>query len=191
MRVAAEHDWQPVVAAAFIVLRSLSVLYPPAPGFPMDILAIRLFGATAGLVLAECGIMLGASIAFLVARLASRRRQAAGLAEDWPLLRRLKNHLPNTEMTTTQQFRFWFLLRLLTNPLFDPISYLAGLSSSRFRTYFLGSLLGNVPTTLLFFTLEAKSQTSTVVHSLAVAILFCVFLIIVADRFLPLLIGER
>src|SRR3954463_963274 len=52
----------------FVVLRSSSVVVPPIPGFPMDVMAIDLFGPLGGFFVAEAGIMLGSALAFAIAR---------------------------------------------------------------------------------------------------------------------------
>src|SRR5437763_946097 len=100
LRIAAEHHSGAWTYAMFSVVRSLSVVYPPAPGFPIDLLAIRLFGPVAGFVVAECGIMLGGSAAFMIARAASPRL-AKTFGGKWRLLRYLEDRLPTADMTST------------------------------------------------------------------------------------------
>jgi uncharacterized membrane protein YdjX (TVP38/TMEM64 family) len=169
--------------AAFAAFRSLSVIYPPAPGFPMDLMAIRVFGPVAGFVTAECGIMLGASVAFAVARAASPAL-AASVVEKWKLLVYLKQRLPSCEMTRAEQFFSWLTIRSCCNPLFDPICYIAGLTSSDFWPYFFGSLFGNLPSTLLFFAVERHLSSASPLYSILVAITFCALVIHVAKAFL-------
>jgi uncharacterized membrane protein YdjX (TVP38/TMEM64 family) len=146
----------PVWAAVlFVVIRSMSVIWPPLPGFPFDIIGIRVFGVAEGFVLAEVGIMLGASVAFVIAR---RVRDSLG-APKAQALRQLEGRFRDVGWLTendgaARQFRQWFTLRLLTNPLFDPISYIAGLTDVRAGPYLLGSLLGNVPSMLVLYVIE-------------------------------------
>lgn len=139
----------------FVILRSLSVIWPPLPGFAFDIIGIRIFGLVEGFVLAEAGIMLGASVAFVVAR---RVRDSLG-AQKAQTLRDREARLRDAGWSidsrdASSQFRQWFILRLLTNPLFDPISYVAGLTSARPGPYLLGSLLGNTPSMLVLYLIE-------------------------------------
>jgi uncharacterized membrane protein YdjX (TVP38/TMEM64 family) len=171
------------VISAFIVVRSMSVIYPPVPGLPIDLLAIRLFGPVMGFAFAECGILLGGSVAFSVARVAGPRI-AERVARRWSLAARLKELLPNAGMTPSQQFLRWFFIRLFTNPLFDPISYLSGLTSAGFWPYFLASLLGNIPTTLLLFALEALAPARSPEYTIVVVTLFCAFILYVLTAFL-------
>ena len=170
------------VWTVLVLVRSLSVIYPPVPGFPMDLLAIRLFGPVFGLGAAECGIMLGATVAFGVARRASPTLSRALLGK-WSIVRYLGERLPNGGMTPARQFSKWLEVRLFTNPLFDPISYLAGLTSAAFWPYFLGSLVGNLPSTALFFAAEAIGPIHSVLGSFIVAALFCGVIIYIADVF--------
>jgi uncharacterized membrane protein YdjX (TVP38/TMEM64 family) len=139
----------------FVAVRSMSVIWPPLPGFPFDIIGIRVFGLAEGFVLAEVGIMLGASVAFVIAR---RVRDSLGVRKA-QTLRQLEGRLRDAGWLTEKdgarrQFRQWFTLRLLTNPLFDPISYVAGLTTVRAGPYLLGSLLGNAPSMLVLYVLE-------------------------------------
>jgi uncharacterized membrane protein YdjX (TVP38/TMEM64 family) len=142
----------------FVVVRSLSVVYPPIPGFPMDLLGIRLFGATRAFLLGEVGIMLGATIAFSVGRLVRDNLPATKAQR----LRELELRLETGGWLFEgadwwSEATAWGFLRLLTNPLFDPISYVAGLTGARFGPYFLGSLIGNAPSMALFYAAEKKA----------------------------------
>jgi uncharacterized membrane protein YdjX (TVP38/TMEM64 family) len=136
----------------FLFARVMCVVYPPAPGLPTDLAAIGLFGLVRGFALAELGIMLGATIAFLVARHA---RESAGVSTRRSRLSVLAARIARSvDDDGPQQFYAWFVIRLRTNPLFDPLSYAAGLSSARFSPFFLGTLLGNMPSIALFFVAE-------------------------------------
>ena len=160
----------PATIGAFIVLRSVSVIWPPIPGFPMDLLGIGLFGPVKALLFAEIGIMLGASVAFGIARWTRN----AGREESAFVLRRLQSRLEQSgwvrhDGTEEQQFQQWLLLRLVTNPLFDPISYVAGFTRTRFRPYFFGSLFGNLPSMIVFYVAEAGTVTKGLPMALTVA----------------------
>ena len=180
---AAGNHWIVWSWTVFVLVRSLSVIYPPAPGFPMDLVAIRLFGPAMGLLAAECGIMLGAAVAFAAGRAASPSL-AKRLVGKWRVFEYLRGRFPIGSMTGRQQFTKWLEIRLWTNPLFDPICYLAGLTSVAFWPYFLGSLVGNLPSTALFFAAEAIGPLRSIHSSLVTALLFCGFVIYVAEVFL-------
>lgn len=136
----------PVLAPVmFIALRSLAIIIPPIPGAFFDLAAIAAFGWWKGLLLAEAGIMAGASVSFLIAR---------WLRE--PAVRRMASleKIAAWESALGQTRTFWalVLLRLPTNAVFDYVSYAAGLLKQLgFGTFFLASLIGNLPGTILFF----------------------------------------
>lgn len=52
----------------FIIIRSLSVIFPPIPGILIDASGFFIFGWPLAFIYSEIGIMLGAIIAFLIAR---------------------------------------------------------------------------------------------------------------------------
>jgi uncharacterized membrane protein YdjX (TVP38/TMEM64 family) len=167
----------------FVVIRSISVIWPPVPGFPFDIIGIRVFGLVEGFVFAEVGIMLGAGVAFVVAR---RVRDSLG-AKRAQTLRQLERRLRDAGWLTEnddpgRQFRQWFTLRLLTNPLFDPISYVAGLTTVRAGPYLLGSLLGNAPSMLVLYVLEKNAVSTSAARVVLVTVSFLATAIWLARR---------
>src|SRR2546430_1167797 len=114
-------------ATGFIVCRSISVIIPPVPGFPMDLLAVRVFGPMTGFLLAEAGIMLGASVAFAASRTARNVMVLSPAARHLTVLTRCLRRGSDAAQDE-HQIIFWLVVRLLTNPLFDSISYAAGLT---------------------------------------------------------------
>ena len=137
----------------FVLLRSSSVVWPPIPGFPIDLLGIDLFGPLRGFIWGEAGIMLGAIMAFWIARLAQLSSIAQRLGTNNPLRQRALSH-QEAASDKHGQFVRWFVIRLLTNPLFDPLSYAAGFGETEFVPYLLATLLGNLPSTAIFYFLN-------------------------------------
>lgn len=120
---------------------------PPIQGLPLDLLGIRLFGWKAAFVYAEVGIMAGAMCAFYTARLnrssLERLLVARGInSERWIKL-----------VSVSPRFRRLLLVRLLSNPVFDLVSYSAGLTSISPMAFFWATLLGNIPSVLILFLL--------------------------------------
>jgi uncharacterized membrane protein YdjX (TVP38/TMEM64 family) len=167
----------------FVSVRAMCVAYPPAPGLPADLFAVVLFGPTLGFALAELGIMLGASMAFGIGRrardfvLGSSPRSRLSLLAD-----RIQRSIDDED--ETQQFCWWFNVRLLTNPLFDPLSYSAGLTHTRFRPFFLGTLLGNIPSIGLFFLAEHYAIANGALSTAAVTAGFGLIIWTIASRWL-------
>jgi uncharacterized membrane protein YdjX (TVP38/TMEM64 family) len=169
----------------FVLIRSMSVIWPPLPGFPFDILAVCLFGLARGLLLGEAGVMLGAVVAFAIAR---RVRASLGVGRSLTL-RRLEAWLSgagwlSNDAEPRRQFHQWFVLRLVTNPLFDPISYVAGLTEARTGPYLLGSFLGNMPSMFLFYVLEDEVARVAQNWSIVVTVAFLVTVIWLAHHVL-------
>lgn len=132
-------------ASLFVLLRAACILGGPfVIGGAVDLFGIAIFGAIRAFVLAEIGIMLGASLAFAIGR------RFRGHARRWRWLGTQIDYW-ETRLEQRQQFLAWTLIRLCTNPLFDALSYAAGITNSSFRMFFFSTLLGNIPSVALFF----------------------------------------
>jgi uncharacterized membrane protein YdjX (TVP38/TMEM64 family) len=149
----------------------------------MDLLGNRLFGAMPAFLLGESGIMFGASIAFSVGRLVRDTLPSTKARRFRDLELRLKAGAWLSENADWwSEAKAWSILRLLTNPLFDPISYVAGLTQARFGPYFLGSLLGNAPSMALFYILEERAIGAGLLETLIATAAFILCALYVAKR---------
>jgi uncharacterized membrane protein YdjX (TVP38/TMEM64 family) len=178
--LAATHGVEVVII--FVIVRGLCVVCPPTPGLPIDLAAIGLFGLSTGLGLAEVGIMLGATMAFAVGRHA--RNSAEGQVGSRLLVLGDRVSRSTHGEDGHNQFLWWFSVRLVTNPLFGALSYAAGLSESRFGSFFFGTFLGNVPSMSLFFLAESYAMASGVGALIVVTMLFGLIIWYVGDRWL-------
>ena len=133
--------WAPIF---FVIARAFAIIIPPIPGFIVDTAGLALFPWGMGFLLAETGIVLGGCVAFFLART---------LRE--PLVKRVApmKMVAEWESQYSEKQKFWTLvvLRLVSNAAFDYISYAAGLTKLRFSTFFFSSLLGTIPSMLLFY----------------------------------------
>jgi len=123
--------WGPLGIVAII---GVIIVLVPVPTIPVDIAAGVGYGSVPGFVYVLAGHLVGASVAFLLARRFGR-----------PLLRRIaprrvSDHVDGTAGRLAP--RLLILMRLL--PLFDfkVVSYAAGLTSMSFRQYIVGTALG-------------------------------------------------
>jgi uncharacterized membrane protein YdjX (TVP38/TMEM64 family) len=135
-----------LVPVLFVVARAIAIIIPPIPGVIVDTAGLALFPWWLGFMLAQIGMQLGGVTAFILART---------LRE--PLVRKIAP-LQSVEVWESQyseKQKFWtlVLLRLASNAAFDYISYAAGLTKLRLSTFFLSSLLGTIPSMLLFYAL--------------------------------------
>ncbi len=128
----------------FVIVRALAIIIAPIPGAFVDIAGIAAFGWVKSFFLAEAGVMGGAVISFLIAR-----RFREPIATRFVSLQKLREWEGNLSGVR----RFWglVLLRLFTSSLFDYISYAAGLTAMKMRTFFFASLIGNIPGLLAFY----------------------------------------
>lgn len=131
-------DYTLIAPVLFILIRALAIIIPPIPGIAIDIPGLIAFGWILGFIYAEIGIMLGAMVAFWIAR---RFKE--------PLLKRFVSlqKLHEWEDKLSENQKLWTLvaIRLPTIPLFDYISYAAGLTRISSVKFFLSSFIGNLP----------------------------------------------
>jgi uncharacterized membrane protein YdjX (TVP38/TMEM64 family) len=108
-------------------------------GLPAGVFALSagaLFGPWWGTLWALCGGMLGATLAFFLARSLGREQ-----VEHWVKQKRWDRW---DELIENRGFEGMVYARLLPTP-YSIVSFAAGLSKVRFRDYWWGSLLGNLP----------------------------------------------
>lgn len=153
-------EYKVIAPILFILLRSLSVIIPPIPGIIFDLPGILVFGWVGGLIYAEIGVMLGAMIAFFIARTFRE-----------PAIRRIKflRKVAEWEKAVSEEKKFWALtvLRLPTNITFDYISYAAGLTAIKPRVFFFSTLLGNIPAMFVVYYFGGLSFQNGLYYSLA------------------------
>jgi tRNA pseudouridine(55) synthase len=131
------------VSLLFILVRTIPVLVAPIPGIIVDIFGIATFGPLKGFILAEIGLVLGSSLAFLVGRFGRKilkRFNKLKQLEEWE-----KYIDPNQSI--------WVLAgaRAISTPVFDYISYAAGLTSMSFWRFTLATLIGTTPLMLVIY----------------------------------------
>jgi len=122
----------------FIIARMVPIILAPIPGILVDIIGIAVFGWFYGFIFAEVGIILGAISAFYIGRYfrepAVRRFASLKKVHEW-------------ESKYSERQKFWGLvaMRAITSPLFDYISYAAGLTKISFTKFTLSTFIGTFP----------------------------------------------
>ncbi len=129
----------PLIAPlTFIIGRTIPVVIAPIPGILIDLIGLYYFVWWYGFILAEIGILLGSAIVFWISR---KFRE--------PLLKRFLSiqKLHAWEDSYSEKQKFWGLvfIRLTTSPMFDYISYAAGLTKISFWKYMLSTFIGTLP----------------------------------------------
>jgi uncharacterized membrane protein YdjX (TVP38/TMEM64 family) len=130
--------WGPL---AYIGLLALSVLIAPIPNAPIFVAAGLAWGPVLGTIYSMLGMALGSVIALYGARWIGRKHLAR--------LCGAKAAARLDDLADRMGGRLIFWARMLPAVNFDYISFLAGLTSIRFWTFFLYSMLGMLlPTTV-------------------------------------------
>ncbi|MCZ8958865.1 TVP38/TMEM64 family protein [Escherichia albertii] len=140
-----EHFIQSYGAQAAVVsffLMILQAIAAPLPAFLITFANASLFGAFWGGLLSWTSSMAGAALCFFIARVMGREvvEKLTG-----------KTVLDSMDGFFTRYGKHTILVcRLLPFVPFDPISYAAGLTSIRFRSFFIATGLGQLPATIVY-----------------------------------------
>lgn len=139
-RVVREVRERRFVAPAFVAAYAIGTALA-LPGSVLTIAGGAIFGFRLGALLNWSGAMLGATLAYLLAR---------ALGAD--ALRRLLGHRADRLQALAGAHGFWAVLRLRLIPVvpFNLLNFAAGLARVPLRDYVAGTALGLVPATLVY-----------------------------------------
>lgn len=135
-------SWGTQAAVVSFFLMILQAIIAPLPAFLITFANASLFGAFWGGVLSWTSAMAGATLCFFIARILGRSavEKLTG-----------KTVLKNMDAFFEHYGKHTILVcRLLPFVPFDPISYAAGLTSIRFRHFFLATGIGQLPATIVY-----------------------------------------
>ena len=143
---------------AFLIFVIIEVIIAPIPGGPIYIIAGILFHPLLGALIALIGNMIGAYIAFIIARFYGRNL--------------VEKFITNKDLTTLDKFSkkhgalTLFLLRI--NPLTstDLFSYLAGISKIKLKKFLIATALGLTPLIPLQSYLGNYIADSTILYNI-------------------------
>ncbi len=127
-------DLGPIGPIAYIVVLALSVLIAPIPNVPIFIAAGLAWGPVLGTVYSMAGTMLGSTMAFYFSRFLGRRHL--------PRLIGKSASARIDRLTESMGGKMVFWARMIPVINFDWVSFVAGLTSVRFWTFFGYSFLG-------------------------------------------------
>jgi uncharacterized membrane protein YdjX (TVP38/TMEM64 family) len=166
----------PLLAPLILIFwKAIGVVIPPIPSGVLSLALIPVIGWFPSFLYSTIGALLGAVIAFYLARLFRE-----------PLVKRFVplQDLQQWEgkMTGNREFWTFTLIRLTTGPIMEYISYIAGLSKLGFGKYFIATLLSLLPSILVFYVGEAaytklsqKSPFVVVGFLLSLGVLYLVY----------------
>ena len=124
----------------FIFLMAVAIILVPVPSAPLTIASGFLYGPILGTLYSIIGAVIGATVAFLIAR---------GIGKKW-IYRTFKKDFVFCH-NCTKKYLTWmvFFLRLIPFVQFDIVSYGAGLTSIPLRNYIFATTLGMIPATFV------------------------------------------
>ena len=160
---------------AYIVLLAISIIISQIPNIPLAIASGMLFGTFWGGIYSMIGGMLGAVTCFSIARL-------LGIA----FIKKIIGKIPCfTEHCKEKHLALLvFLSRLFPFFSFDLVSYCAGLTNIKARTFLIATFFGMIPMTFLFTYLGGEIRIHSSVSLALNGIALLVFLV------LPLLVKK-
>jgi uncharacterized membrane protein YdjX (TVP38/TMEM64 family) len=124
-----------LTVVAFLVISILRPFFF-IPTTPFTIASGFLFGFWQGILWSLAGTTLSAILTFFIARY---------LFHDY-IMRRFSGRIRGIDRAIESRgWRFILFLRLIPMLPFDIVSYIAGISSIRFRDYMIGTVLGELP----------------------------------------------
>ena len=137
---AAIEDAGPLAPLAFILVKMLTYVFAPLTSGPIQLSAGILFGLLPGTLYTLLGEVIGGSISFWIARKFGR-----------PMVRRLVGEAGiervDSFYETVGEWRSLLYARLFLFSIYDFISYAAGFTPLKFRTYvIISTVAGFVPT---------------------------------------------
>ncbi len=168
--------------APFIYILCFTIL--PIAFFPVPILALAaglLFGFLPGTIYTLIGAVLNSAIMFLMAKV---------LAKD-AVTNLLQRKLPENwssflfNLDEKKGFGIIFILRLIPAMPYNLINYGAGLTSIKFSSYMLATILGILPGTLVFLNIGNQAlniHNPAFIVSIILLILLTIFSLILGKR---------
>ena len=135
--------WAPVTYIFLYTIGTILIL----PSTPLNLSGGAIFGAWLGTLWTTIAAVIAAVVAFAFTRTVGRDVVARKFAGRWEAM--------DAEMRQGGLF-YMFAIRLLPIIPYGLVNFAAGLTSIRFRDYFLGTLLGTVPGVLPFVLLGSS-----------------------------------
>ena len=134
--------WAPILYILIYAIATLCIL----PSTPLNLTGGAIFGSVWGTVWTSIAAILAAVLSFGFSRTIGRNLVAQKLAGKWQKIDREMHQ---------GGFFYMFAIRLLPLIPYGIVNFTAGLTSIKFRDYFLGTLFGTVPGILPFVMMGA------------------------------------
>ena len=131
-------------AILLVLIRTLSNVIPAIPGGMIVFSTIPIFGWFVAFICNVVGILLGASIAFFLARI-----YREPLVSQFASLNNI--HKLGKQVSGKRQFMALVAFRLFTVPVVDISSYIIGLTKISFPKFVIATFLATLPTIATFY----------------------------------------
>lgn len=139
-----------------VFLMAAAIVFTPIPSGPIAVVARAAYGPVLGTALVVAGSLLGAVVAFWIARCVGYETLRC-----WPAARGMLHKLDDGR-SQTRLMAILFFSRLLPFVSFDAVSYVAGLTPLTFWRFGVATLAGVVPVSfaLAYFGDQVTAVTS-------------------------------
>lgn len=135
----------PFFAPIIIIFwRIIAIIIPPLPGGVLSFAFIPIIGWFGAYAYGEIGVIIGASLAFFIAR---RFREPA-VARFVPLQ---TLHVWEDKLSKKQEFFAFLGIRLAAASVMDFLSYAAGLSKISFKKFILATIIAELPVAIWYY----------------------------------------
>lgn len=163
----------PFVAPIVIILwRIIAIVIPPLPGGVLSLALIPILGWFPSFIYATIGLMIGASMAFLLAR-----RFREKLVQKFVPLQDL--HKWQNKLSGKKEFLTFLIIRITTESAMDFISYIAGMSKISFNKFFWATLIAILPNALFYYLGESIFKGLSYGNSILPGIVTLIFIILI------------
>ncbi|MEG0641079.1 MAG: TVP38/TMEM64 family protein [Clostridium sp.] len=125
----------------YMFLNLIRPLFIIIPVWIFGVVAGVIYGPILGIIYSLIGIFISATVAFYFARFVGRDFIGAMIGDK---LHRVDNKLEQNG------FKFLFIMRISVVCPFDPLSFMAGISRMKYKTYITSTMLGVIPETIAF-----------------------------------------
>lgn len=171
----------PILSPVIVILwRIIGIVIPPLPGGIVSFALIPVFGWKLSYLYSVIGIMLGACIAFWLAR-----KYREKLVKRVVPLQQL--HDWQNKVSRNTEFAAFLAVRFATGPVFDFMSYVAGLSKITFKKFFIVTLITLIPDAFYFYVGDTVYQSDPIAGIILIIIFIIVYYVLQKMRFFDLL----
>ena len=167
-------SWGVAAPLMSIIMMTMQAVIAPLPAFLITATNGLVFGVYWGIIISWIGAMCGALVSFMMSRLfyKSFSQKIQGHKKGIEYLERLESRYG---------FRVILTARLLPFISFDFISYAAGLSSIKVRSFLIATGIGMLPATIVYtvfgFEMEKLKEYSDILFTFSVLAVLVLFLL--------------